>query len=69
MNHVREENIWLSGRVEIYTMMQCKVTYKMDLIEKTMMHTDYDNFFFFKLIYSSKQAIDRPFLQIEIQYL
>ena len=47
MNHVREENIWLSGRVEIYTMMQCKVTYKMDLIEKTMMHTDYDNFFFF----------------------
>ena len=47
MNHVREENIWLSGRVEIYTMMQCKVTYKKDLIERTMMHTDYDNFFFF----------------------
>lgn len=71
MNHVSEENIWLSGKVEIYTMMQYKVIYKKDLIEKTMMQIDYEKncFWFFVLIYSSKQAIHRPFLQIEIQNL
>lgn len=46
MNHVSEENIWLSGKVEIYTMMQYKVIYKKDLIEKTMMQIDYEKIVF-----------------------